>query len=224
MGPLGGFVIKQVDRLFEGKVRSGFEMLVNDFFRRNRGWFTYLGRLSRDWAGGAGVEQSVGRRGGSDYRSRAAPFGQYVYRAGQGAFPEQRHQSRYFESHRCGTGGESREVRPLLAGVQPAGVGDLARLLDVRKRDGQTVGPGPTIIHFLGGIHEIYFPYILMKPLLILSAIGGGVAGVFTFTLFDAGLVAVPSPGSIFALLAMTPRGGYVGILSGVRLLRPYPF
>jgi mannitol PTS system EIICBA or EIICB component len=76
--------------------------------------------------------------------------------------------------------------------------------------------PGAVIIHFLGGIHEIYFPYILMRPILILAAIAGGVSGVLTFTIFHAGLVAVPSPGSIFALLAMTPKGNYLGVLAGV--------
>ncbi|GAJ58698.1 PTS system, mannitol-permease II, BC component [Geobacillus thermoleovorans B23] len=76
--------------------------------------------------------------------------------------------------------------------------------------------PGAVIIHFLGGIHEIYFPYILMRPILILAAMAGGVSGVFTFTVLHAGLVAVPSPGSIFALLAMTPKGNYFGVLAGV--------
>ncbi|KPC98291.1 PTS system mannitol-specific EIICBA component [Geobacillus sp. BCO2] len=76
--------------------------------------------------------------------------------------------------------------------------------------------PGAVIIHFLGGIHEIYFPYILMRPILILAAMAGGVSGVFTFTILNAGLVAVPSPGSIFALLAMTPKGNYFGVLAGV--------
>lgn len=55
-----------------------------------------------------------------------------------------------------------------------------------------------------------------MRPILILAAIAGGVSGVLTFTIFDAGLVAVPSPGSIFALLAMTPKGNYLGVLAGV--------
>jgi PTS system mannitol-specific IIC component len=72
------------------------------------------------------------------------------------------------------------------------------------------------IIHFLGGIHEIYFPYVLMKPKLILAMIGGGAAGVGTFMITGAGLVATPSPGSIFAYLAVTPRGGYVPVLLGV--------
>jgi mannitol PTS system EIICBA or EIICB component len=76
--------------------------------------------------------------------------------------------------------------------------------------------PGAAIIHFFGGIHEIYFPYILMNPRLILAAIAGGVVGTFTFSIFGAGLVAPPSPGSIFAYIAMAPKGGLLPALSGV--------
>jgi mannitol PTS system EIICBA or EIICB component len=76
--------------------------------------------------------------------------------------------------------------------------------------------PGAAVIQFFGGIHEIYFPYILMKPALILAAIAGGASGIFTATVFNAGLVSTPAPGSIFAYIAMTPRGGFVGVLSAV--------
>ncbi|HSP47407.1 MAG TPA: PTS mannitol transporter subunit IIBC, partial [Clostridiaceae bacterium] len=76
--------------------------------------------------------------------------------------------------------------------------------------------PGAIIIHFLGGIHELYFPFVLMKPLTILGMIAGGMSGIATFNLFGAGLVAGPSPGSIFAYLALTPKGNFVGIISGV--------
>jgi PTS system mannitol-specific IIC component len=76
--------------------------------------------------------------------------------------------------------------------------------------------PGAVIIHFIGGIHEVYFPYLLMKPLLILAAIGGGLAADFTFVLFKAGLVAPPSPGSIFAEMAMAPKGGLLPVLLGI--------
>lgn len=55
-----------------------------------------------------------------------------------------------------------------------------------------------------------------MNPRLVLAAIGGGMAGVFTFTLLGAGLVSSPSPGSIFALSAMAPRGGLLPVLAGV--------
>ena len=70
--------------------------------------------------------------------------------------------------------------------------------------------PGAIIIHVLGGIHEIYFPYILMKPALILAVIGGGAAGVFTMSILDGGLIAPASPGSIIAVLAMTPKGCFL--------------
>ncbi len=80
----------------------------------------------------------------------------------------------------------------------------------------QSAPPGAVIIHFLGGIHEIYFPYVLMNPILILAVIAGGASGVFVFNLFNAGLVATPSPGSIFALLAMTPKGSFLGVSLGV--------
>lgn len=76
--------------------------------------------------------------------------------------------------------------------------------------------PGAIIIQFLGGIHEIYFPYILMRPQLIIAAICGGASGLLTFKLFGVGLVATPAPGSIFAYLAETPKGDYVGVLLGV--------
>jgi PTS system mannitol-specific IIC component len=76
--------------------------------------------------------------------------------------------------------------------------------------------PAAIIIHFLGGIHEIYFPYILMKPRLILAAIAGGMSGIAIFEVSGAGLVSSPSPGSIFAYIAETPRTNWWGVYLGV--------
>lgn len=78
--------------------------------------------------------------------------------------------------------------------------------------------PGAIIIHFLGGIHEIYFPYVLMRPLVLLGAIAGGATGVATFMMTGSGLVATPSPGSIFAYMAVTPKDGYFGVILGILL------
>src|SRR6266508_4242640 len=84
--------------------------------------------------------------------------------------------------------------------------------------------PGAIIIHFFGGIHEIYFPYVLMRPILILGMIAGGMAGVFTFLATGAGLTATPSPGSIFAYFAVTPKGGHFGMLAGVAVAAAVSF
>ena len=76
--------------------------------------------------------------------------------------------------------------------------------------------PGATIVHFLGGIHEIYFPYVLMQPLSLFALVAGACVANATFAATGAGLVATPSPGSIFAELAMTPRGGMLPVLAGI--------
>ncbi len=91
----------------------------------------------------------------------------------------------------------------------------LAYLLFGPKRLRPSV-PAAIVIQFLGGIHEIYFPYVLMKPRLILASIAGGAAGIGTFMITGAGLVATPSPGSVFAYAAETPKGSYFGNFAGI--------
>lgn len=76
--------------------------------------------------------------------------------------------------------------------------------------------PSAIIIHFFGGIHELYFPYALMKPIMIVAMIAGAATGIATFNLLDAGLVAGPSPGSIFSYLALTPKGSFLATIAGV--------
>ena len=76
--------------------------------------------------------------------------------------------------------------------------------------------PGAVIIQFCGGIHEIYFPYILARPALILAPVAGSAAGLLFFSLAGAGLVAPASPGSIISVLAMAPKGQTLVVLAGV--------
>ena len=78
--------------------------------------------------------------------------------------------------------------------------------------------PGAILIQFIGGIHEIYFPYVLAKPLLVVAAMLGGATGVLTNVLFGSGLRAPASPGSIIAVVAQTPPGSFVGVLLSVLL------
>jgi PTS system mannitol-specific IIC component len=86
----------------------------------------------------------------------------------------------------------------------------------VGKGNAKQSAPGAILIHFFGGIHEIYFPYVLAHPIMIVAMWAGGIAADIVFVVTGAGLVATPSPGSIFAELAMTPRGGHFGVLSGI--------
>src|SRR5204862_8160012 len=93
------------------------------------------------------------------------------------------------------------------------GLGLLTAFLIFGPRALRPTVPAAMIVHFLGVIHEIYYPYVLMKPRLILAMIAGGATGVATFMVTGSGLVATPSPGSVFAYVAVTPTGGYFGLL-----------
>lgn len=84
---------------------------------------------------------------------------------------------------------------------------------DKRTKDS---APGAIIIHFFGGIHEIYFPYVLMNPVVILASIAGSACAVFYYSLFNVGLTGPASPGSIIAFLTMAPKGSTLMVLLGV--------
>lgn len=98
------------------------------------------------------------------------------------------------------------------------GLGILLAYCIAGKGSAKSSAPGAAIIHFLGGIHEIYFPYVLMNPLLLIAAIAGGASGIFMFNLFGVGLTSAASPGSIFALTLLAERHSYVGLYAGVLL------
>jgi PTS system mannitol-specific IIC component len=96
------------------------------------------------------------------------------------------------------------------------GLGILTAMLLFGPRAVRPTVPAAMVIHFLGGIHEIYFPYVLMKPILVIAAIIGGATGVLWESLLGLGLVAPASPGSIFAWFAVSPPDQVLLILLGV--------
>ncbi|PJW15720.1 PTS mannitol transporter subunit IIBC [Geobacillus sp. Manikaran-105] len=217
MGPLGGYVIKKVDGLFQGKVKQGFEMLVNNFsagiiggvltLLAFKGVGPVISLISKTLA--AGVEKII------DWH--LLPLANLFIEPGKVLFLNNAINHGILSPLGVEQAAKTGKSILFLLETNPGpGLGILLAYWLFGKGMVKQSAPGAVIIHFLGGIHEIYFPYILMRPVLILAAMAGGVSGVFTFTILNAGLVAVPSPGSIFALLAMTPKGNYFGVLAGV--------
>lgn len=96
------------------------------------------------------------------------------------------------------------------------GLGILLAYCFFGKGNAKANAYGATVIHFIGGIHEIYFPFILMNPLTVLAAIAGGITGTFLFTLFGVGLVGVSSPGSIVTIMMMASAGDQLLILISI--------
>ncbi|MFC4322384.1 PTS mannitol transporter subunit IICB [Litchfieldia salsa] len=218
MGPLSGYLIKKVDAVIQPRVRQGFEMLVNNF---SAGILAGILTLIAFWTIGpvveglnnvlaAGVEAIV--------NAGLLPLANIFIEPAKVLFLNNAINHGILSplgAKEAADAGKS--ILFLLESNPGPGLGILLAFMVFGKGTARQTSPGAAVIHFFGGIHEIYFPYILMKPLLILAAIAGGVSGVFTFTIFNVGLVAPPSPGSIFALMAMTPKGGgHIGVLLGV--------
>jgi len=217
MGPLGGYVIKKFDAAIEGKVPAGFEMLINNFSAGIIGAmlallaYTGIGPvvLGLNNVLKAGVESIV--------NAGLLPLASLFIEPGKILFLNNAINHGVLSPIGIQQAKEvGKSIFFLLEPNPGPGMGILLAYWVFSKGMVKQSAPGAMIIHFLGGIHEIYFPYVLMNPLLLLAVIGGGASGVFTFNLLGAGLVATPSPGSIFALLAMTPKGGYFAVLAGV--------
>jgi PTS system mannitol-specific IIC component len=113
---------------------------------------------------------------------------------------------------------QGKSILFLLEANPGPGLGLLLAYMFFGKGAAKASAPGAAIIHFLGGIHEIYFPYVLMRPLLILATIAGGMTGIATLAITNSGLVAPAAPGSIFAVLAQTSRDSYLGVILAVLL------
>ena len=217
MGPLGGFVIKQFDKAVEGKIPAGFEMLVNNFSAGILGALVAL--LGYTGIGPVVLALNNMLKGGVEGIVNAGflPLASLFIEPGKILFLNNAINHGVLGPIGIQQAKELGQSIFFLLETNPGpGLGILLAYWVFSKGMVKQSAPGAIIIHFLGGIHEIYFPYVLMNPMLLLAVICGGASGVLTFTVFKAGLVATPSPGSIFALLAMTPKGGYIAVMSGV--------
>jgi PTS system mannitol-specific IIC component len=96
------------------------------------------------------------------------------------------------------------------------GAGLLLAYLFFGPRTLRPTVPAALIIQFFGGIHEIYFPYVLMRPRTVLATIAGGASGIAVFQAFDVGLTGPAAPGSFIAFMGVTAKGDYFGVILGI--------
>ncbi|MEQ0196406.1 PTS mannitol transporter subunit IICBA [Klebsiella sp. CN_Kp106] len=216
-GPLGGWAIKKFDVWVDGKIKSGFEMLVNNFSAGIIGMIlailAFLGIgpavevLSKILA--AGVNFMVAHE--------MLPLTSIFVEPAKILFLNNAINHGIFsplgiqQSHELG-----KSIFFLIEANPGPGMGVLLAYMFFGRGSAKQSAGGAAIIHFLGGIHEIYFPYVLMNPRLILAVILGGMTGVFTLTILNGGLVSPASPGSILAVLAMTPKGAYFANIAAI--------
>ncbi|WP_392563283.1 PTS mannitol transporter subunit IICBA [Orbus wheelerorum] len=217
VGPLGGWVIKKFDLFIEGKVKSGFEMLVNNFSSGIIGMILAL--LAFFAIGPAVAWISLELSYGVNFMVQAnlLPLTSIIVEPAKILFLNNAINHGVFSPLGIQQVAEhSKSIFFLIEANPGPGLGLLLAYMLFGRGAAKSSAGGAAIIQFFGGIHEIYFPYVLMNPRLIIAMILGGMAGVFTLTLFNAGLNSPASPGSIIAVLAVTPKSSLIGVIASV--------
>lgn len=217
MGPLAAWCMKKLDGLWDGKIKPGFEMLVNNF---SAGIFAAIAAMLSMFflspimhfvqsVAGAIVDWLISHNlllltslliepAKVLFLNNAINHGLLTPLAVQQSLEQ------------------GKSLLYLLEANPGPGFSILLAYMFFGRGSAKATAPGAAVIHFLGGIHEIYFPYVLMKPQLIIAAIAGGMSGIAVESIFKVGLVGPAAPGSIFAVAAMTSRDSYLAMALGV--------
>ena len=217
MGPLGGWCMKKFDELVEDKIPVGFEMLINNFSAAFIAVFLILianvgiGPVVSAFSNAAGAVVAW------LIDNRMLPLAAILIEPAKILFLNNAINHGVLSPLGIAAAKDSGRAIHFLLETDPGpGLGLLVAFYVAGKGMLKESAPGAMIVHFLGGIHEIYFPYVLAHPIMILSVMAGGVAADLWFVITGAGLVATPSPGSIFAYLAVIPPGQHFQVLTGV--------
>ena len=217
MGPLAGYAIRRFDRMVEGRVKAGFEMLVSNFSIGILGML--LAVLGYYVVGSvvSGLTMLISSGAELVIRHGLLPLVSLFVEPAKVLFLNNAVNHGIFSPIGIEQARETGQSIMFLLETNPGpGLGVLLAYWLFGRGNARQSAPGAVIIQFFGGIHEIYFPYILARPVLIVAAIAGSAAGLLFFLLTDAGLVAPASPGSILSVLAMAPKGKTLIVLLGV--------
>lgn len=217
MGPLGGYAIKKFDEAMEGHVPAGFEMLVNNFSVGIIGGalsivaMFIIGPACEVLTGalGAGVEFLVNHG--------LLPLTAILVEPAKVLFLNNAINHGVFtpigleQAQQLG-----KSILFMIESNPGPGLGLLLAYCVAGKGSSRSSAAGAAFIQFVGGIHELYFPYVLMNPILILGPMSGNFVAILVLSIFGGGLKAAASPGSIIAELLMTPRGAYFANICGI--------
>jgi PTS system mannitol-specific IIC component len=219
LGPLAAWILKQFDKLVDGRIKSGFEMLVNNFSLGIIGAAVAVGAFF----GLAPITTWLTDRFGEWVEFLVnlglLPLASIIIEPAKVLFLNNAINQGFLtplgviQSSDAG-----KSILFMLESNPGPGLGILVAFLFFGPRAIRPSAPAAIIVHFFGGIHEIYFPYILMKPILLIAAVAGGATGIAWFSFFGLGLVGPASPGSIIAYFGVAARGDFPLILVGILL------
>lgn len=220
MGPLAGWCIKKFDQFMETRMPAGFEMLINNF---SVGIFgMVLAILGFYGIGPAMTAILAVLSAGVDVlvNHGLLPLVAIFIEPAKVLFLNNAINHGIFTPIGTEQALETgRSIMYMLEADPGPGLGVLlAYWAFAKDKATKQSAPGAVIIHFFGGIHEIYFPYVLMNPIVIIAPIVGNMVAIFWFTIMKCGLVSPAAPGSIIAFLSMTPKDKMWQTIVGVLL------
>lgn len=217
LGPLTAWILKKWDGVVAGKIRGGFEMLVDNFSAGIIGgamaiFGLYVVGFVTFW-----IAQGLGWVVNALVSIKLLPLVSIVVEPAKVLFLNNALNHGVFTPLGSAQALETGQSILFMIESNPGpGLGILTAMLLFGPRAIRPTVPAAMVVHFLGGIHEIYFPYVLMKPILVIAAIAGGATGVLWEVVFGLGLVAPASPGSIIAWILVSPPGQVLMIVLGV--------
>lgn len=226
IGPFGGFCIRKFDEIMDGHMPAGFEMLINNFSTGIMGMllamFSYLAigpfmnLILAILTAGVNILVEHG----------LLPLIAVFVEPAKVLFLNNAINHGIFTPIATAQAAESgRSIMYMLEANPGPGLGVLlAYMFFCEDKKTKQSAPGAVVIHLLGGIHEIYFPYILMNPLVIIAPIVGNIVAIFWYNLTGSGLVGPASPGSIIAYMMMAPRDSMISVLVGVLIAAAVSF
>ena len=216
-GPLGAFLIKKLDKIISPKIPMGFEMLINNFSAGILGMILAIISLYLIGPAVEMISNALSNGVKILVDLKLLPLVSIIVEPAKVFFLNNAINHGVFSPIGIQQVTEAGKSIFFTIETNPGpGLGVLLAYSIFGEGNSKATAPGAAIIHFFGGIHEIYFPYILMNPILIIALIIGGMSGVLTTLILKGGLIAVPAPGSIIAMLAVTPKGGFIATIGSV--------
>ncbi|HTL40193.1 MAG TPA: PTS transporter subunit EIIC [Pseudolysinimonas sp.] len=217
IAPLSAWVLKKWDAVIAGKVKGGFEMLVDNFSAGIIGGIMAIIGIYIIGPIAFWITQGLGWLASWLADASLLPLVSIVVEPAKVLFLNNAINHGVFTPIGTGQAAETGQSILFMIESNPGpGLGILTAMLLFGPRAIRPTVPAAMVVHFLGGIHEIYFPYVLMKPILVVAAIIGGASGVLWEVIFGLGLRAPASPGSIIAWAVVSPPNEIALILIGV--------
>ena len=217
MGPTTALAMKRLDALWSHKIKPGFEMLVNNF---SAGILAAVMAVAGMFLLAPPVRQMtewLGDAVGFLVDNGLLPLTSLLIEPAKVLFLNNAINHGVLTPLGIQEATDKGQSVLFLLEANPGpGLGLLMAYTVFGRGVAKASAPGAAIIQFFGGIHEVFFPFVLMKPKMILATIAGGMTGIFLMVLFDVGLRAPAAPGSIFAVYAQTPGSDFLGITVGV--------